>query len=103
MAGPAATALCVNLPATEPPCRLRQAANPLQGDKANGKFPVETIVWRKRRGLAAAAFPCFPRFHPLSGAVGYGRYPIHVMVSSACWGQFLMANVVVVGSQWGGG
>src|SRR5579862_413687 len=80
---------------------LSNPANPPLGDKANGKFPVETIIWRKPRGRAAAALPCFPRFHPLSGTVGYGRHPIHVTVSSLSWGQFLMANVVVVGSQWG--
>src|SRR5258708_12038317 len=101
MAALAAPALCVNLPAAQPHCRLRSAANPLQGDKANGKLAVETIVWRKPRGPAATAFPCFPQHHPLSETVGYGRYPIHVMFSSACRDQFLMANVVVVGSQWG--
>jgi hypothetical protein len=47
MAALAAPALCVNLPTAEPHCRLTEAANPLQDDKANGKLPVETIVWRK--------------------------------------------------------
>src|SRR6202044_3362121 len=78
--------------------RYSKSAN---GDKANGKFLVETNVWRNPRRLAATALSCFPRFHPLSGTVGCGRYPIHVIVSSLSWGQFLMANVVVVGSQWG--
>jgi hypothetical protein len=81
MAALAVPALCVNLPAAEPHYRLRSPENPQPGDKANGKFLVETIVWRKPRGPAAAAFPCFPRFHPLSETVGYGRYPIHVMFS----------------------
>jgi hypothetical protein len=60
---------------------LSDPANPPPGDKANDKFPVETIAWWKPRDPAAAALPCFPRLHPLSGTVGYGRYPIHVMVS----------------------
>ena len=81
MAALAASALCVNLPAVRPHCRPSGTANPQLGDKANGKFLVETIVWRKPSGPAAAAFPCFPRFHPLSETVGYGRYPIHVMFS----------------------
>ena len=72
---------CVNLPAVKPHCRRSGTANPQLVDKANGKFPVETIVWRKSCAPAAAAFPCFPRFHPLSETVGYGRYPIHVMFS----------------------
>src|SRR5579864_3341170 len=79
----------------------RERANPSSDDKANGKFPVETIIWRKLRRPASTALPCFARFHPLSGTVGCGRYPIHVTVSSVSWGQFLMVNVVVVGSQWG--
>jgi len=33
--------------------------------------------------------------------IGYGRYPNHASHSSAFWGKVLMANVVVVGSQWG--
>jgi hypothetical protein len=72
---------CVNLPAVKPHCRRSGTANPQLVDKANGKFPVETIVWRKSCAHAAAAFPCFQRFHPLSETVGYGRYPIHVMFS----------------------
>ena len=50
---------------------------------------------RRCRNLASSAD------HPLSGTVGSGRVSDSFVFSSACWGQRLMANVVVVGSQWG--
>jgi hypothetical protein len=44
MAALAAPALCGNLPAAKPHRRLSGTANPQLGDKANGKFFVETTI-----------------------------------------------------------
>src|SRR5579863_1948038 len=72
---------------------------------ANGEFAMKPTICRNSGRQPGSAFPCFRQRHPLSGTVGCGRPPLHLsshpIIHWACWGQFLMANVVVVGSQWG--
>src|ERR1700761_840264 len=61
--------------------------------------------WRNFRGRPRFAFSCVRRRHQVSGTAGHSLQQIHptghLGIDWACWGHFRMANVVVVGSQWG--
>jgi adenylosuccinate synthase len=53
------------------------------------------------RSRRIVALPCFAGRHPLSGIKAAAGIPTQCEHLSAWWGKVLMANVVVVGSQWG--
>jgi adenylosuccinate synthase len=53
------------------------------------------------RSRMIVALPCFAGRHPVSGIKAAAGIPTQCEHLSAWWGKVLMANVVVVGSQWG--